>query len=116
MAEAADRQITATLIPGDGIGSEIVEATVTILDALGTPFVWSVQQGGMAAIEQGGDPLPRATLDSIRRTRLALKGPSTHPGWRRVSVCQCVLARGVRCVRQCASGADDHPRTAIRGH
>jgi isocitrate/isopropylmalate dehydrogenase len=52
MAEAADGQITATLIPGDGIGSEIVEATVTILDALGAPFAWDVQQGGMAAIEQ----------------------------------------------------------------
>ena len=89
MAEATDGQITATLIPGDGIGPEIVEATVTILDALGAPFVWSVQQGGMAAIEQGGDPLPPATLDSIRRMKLALKGPLTTPvggGFRSVNV------------------------------
>ena len=89
MAEATGGQINATLIPGDGIGPEIVEATVTILDALGAPFVWSVQQGGMAAIEQGGDPLPPATLDSIRRTKLALKGPLTTPvggGFRSVNV------------------------------
>jgi isocitrate dehydrogenase (NAD+) len=89
MAEAADGQITATLIPGDGIGPEIVEATVTILDALGAPFAWDIQQGGVAAIEQGGDPLPPGTLDSIRRTRLALKGPLTTPvggGFRSVNV------------------------------
>jgi isocitrate dehydrogenase (NAD+) len=89
MAEAAGGQLTATLIPGDGIGPEIVESMVTILDALGAPFAWDVQQGGMAAIEQGGDPLPRATLDSIRRTRLALKGPLTTPvggGFRSVNV------------------------------
>jgi isocitrate dehydrogenase (NAD+) len=89
MAEAAGGQLTATLIPGDGIGPEIVESMVTILDALGAPFAWDVQQGGMAAIEQGGDPLPQATLDSIRRTRLALKGPLTTPvggGFRSVNV------------------------------
>ena len=71
------RQIPATLIPGDGIGPEIVDAVVSILDALGAPFVWDTQQGGMAGIEKGGDPLPEATLDSIRRTKLALKGPLT---------------------------------------
>jgi isocitrate dehydrogenase (NAD+) len=85
----ADRSIPATLIPGDGIGPEIVDAVVAILDAAGAPFAWERQQGGLAAIEQGGDPLPKATLDSIRRTRLALKGPLTTPvggGFRSVNV------------------------------
>ena len=83
------QSIPATLIPGDGIGPEITAAVVEILDALGKPFVWDVQQGGMAAVEKSGDPLPPALLDSIRRTRLALKGPLTTPvggGFRSVNV------------------------------
>ena len=81
--------IPATLIPGDGIGPEITAAVVQILDALGKPFAWEVQQGGMAAVEKWGDPLPAALLDSIRRTRLALKGPLATPiggGFRSVNV------------------------------
>ncbi len=81
--------IEATLIAGDGIGPEVVDATVTVLDALGAPFQWDRQLGGMAAVAQAGDPLPDATLDSIRRTRLALKGPLTTPvggGFRSVNV------------------------------
>ena len=82
-------QIPATLIPGDGIGPEIVEAVVQVLDALGAPFAWDVQQGGLAGITACGDPLPAATLASIHRTRLALKGPLTTPvggGFRSVNV------------------------------
>ena len=85
----AQQSIPATLIPGDGIGPEITHAVVEILGALGAPFDWDEQIGGMAAIEAGGDPLPQATLDSIRRTRLALKGPLTTPvggGFRSVNV------------------------------
>jgi isocitrate dehydrogenase (NAD+) len=67
------------LIAGDGIGPEIVEATLIVLDALGVPFVWEVHKAGMAGLEAVGDPLPQTTLDSIRRTRLALKGPLTTP-------------------------------------
>lgn len=81
--------VPATLIPGDGIGPEIVDVVVEILDALGSPFQWDIQQAGMAGIEASGDPIPRATLDSIRRTRLALKGPLTTPvgdGYRSVNV------------------------------
>jgi isocitrate dehydrogenase (NAD+) len=81
--------IPATLIPGDGIGPEISAAVVEILDALGKPFAWDVQQGGVAAAEKTGDPLPPVLLDSIRRTRLALKGPLTTPvgsGFRSVNV------------------------------
>jgi isocitrate dehydrogenase (NAD+) len=71
--------IEATLIPGDGIGPEITSATVRVLDALGAPFVWETHNAGMAGVEASGDPLPQETLDSIRRTRLALKGPLTTP-------------------------------------
>jgi isocitrate dehydrogenase (NAD+) len=82
-------KIPATLIPGDGIGPEIVDAVIQVLDALGAPFEWDRQQGGMAGIASGGDPLPAATLDSIRRNKLALKGPLTTPiggGFRSVNV------------------------------
>lgn len=79
MQPAEEKLIPATLIPGDGIGPEIVEATVMVLDALGAPFVWEVHQAGMSGVEAFGDPLPQATIESIRRTRLALKGPLTTP-------------------------------------
>ena len=82
-------QIPATLIPGDGIGPEVTESVVAVLDAMGAPFAWDTQLGGLAAIQANGDPLPTATLDSIRRTKLALKGPLTTPvggGFRSVNV------------------------------
>ncbi|WP_282579048.1 isocitrate/isopropylmalate family dehydrogenase [Pseudomonas sp. CYM-20-01] len=72
-------KIPATLIPGDGIGPEVVEATVRVLDALGSPFEWDVQVAGMAGVAAVGDPLPSATLDSIRARKLVLKGPLTTP-------------------------------------
>lgn len=71
--------ISATLIPGDGIGPEIVDATLAALDALGVSFNWDIQQAGLAGVKSAGDPLPPAVLDSIRRTRLALKGPLETP-------------------------------------
>lgn len=79
----------ATLIPGDGIGPEITAATVKVLEATGIDFSWDQQLGGMAAVAATGDPLPEATLESIRRTRLALKGPLTTPvggGFRSINV------------------------------
>src|SRR3954470_20805571 len=72
-------RIPATLIPGDGIGPEVAEATLEVLEAVGAPFEWDRQIAGMAGIERCNDPLPKETLDSIRRTRLALKGPLTTP-------------------------------------
>lgn len=89
MSQSLSNKIPATLIPGDGIGPEIVEAVTQVLEALGAPFAWDMQQGGLAGIEAAGDPLPGATLDSIRRNRLALKGPLTTPiggGYRSVNV------------------------------
>jgi isocitrate dehydrogenase (NAD+) len=71
--------IHATLIPGDGIGPEITDATMRMLAAAGADFTWDRQLAGMAAVTAVGNPLPDATLDSIRRTRLALKGPLETP-------------------------------------
>lgn len=71
--------IPATLIPGDGIGPEIVDATLQVLDALEAPFVWDQQIAGLEGVKAAGDPLPAVTLDSIRKTRLALKGPLETP-------------------------------------
>jgi len=73
------QSIPATLIPGDGIGPEIVDAAVAVLDALGAPFQWDRQIAGLEGVKTAGDPLPPRTIDSIRRTRLALKGPLETP-------------------------------------
>jgi isocitrate dehydrogenase (NAD+) len=89
MQSHTGKVIPATLIAGDGIGPEIVEATVIVLDALRAPFAWEAHKAGMSGVEAFGDPLPQATLDSIRRTRLALKGPLTTPaggGYRSANV------------------------------
>src|SRR6202161_2299584 len=71
--------IPATLIPGDGIGPEIVESVLAVLDALGAPFQWDRQAAGLEGVKTAGDPLPPQTIASIRRTRLALKGPLETP-------------------------------------
>ncbi len=72
-------RIPATLIAGDGIGPEIVEATLAVLEALGSPFEWDRQIAGLEGVTLAGDPLPKKTLDSIHQTRLALKGPLETP-------------------------------------
>jgi isocitrate dehydrogenase (NAD+) len=76
---ASTKSIPATLIPGDGIGPEVTDAALAVLDAMGDPFRWETQQAGMAGVAASGDPLPPETLASIRKTRLALKGPLTTP-------------------------------------
>ena len=79
----------ATLISGDGVGPEIVDAVLEVLDAVRAPFSWDRQVAGMAAMQAHRDPLPPVTLDSIRHTRLALKGPLTTPvggGYRSANV------------------------------
>jgi isocitrate dehydrogenase (NAD+) len=78
-----------TLIPGDGIGPEITAVAVAVLEGTGLRFDWDRQVAGMAAVDRAGDPLPDATVESIRRTGLALKGPLTTPvgtGFRSVNV------------------------------
>jgi len=73
------QRIPVTLIPGDGIGPEIVGATLVALDALAAPFEWDRQVAGLQGVKTAQDPLPPATLQSIRRTKLALKGPLETP-------------------------------------
>jgi len=78
-----------TLIPGDGIGPSITEATVRLLDAAGADITWDPQLAGAAAVTAVHDPLPEATLASIRLTRLALKGPletALGQGFRSINV------------------------------
>ncbi len=80
---------TVTLIPGDGIGPSIADATVRIITAAGAKVDWDSQVAGIAGVSRWGDPMPDATLDSIKRTRIALKGPLETPvgeGFRSVNV------------------------------
>jgi len=77
------------LLPGDGIGPEITKAAVGVLEATGLSFQWDEQLAGVTAIDVTGSPLPDATVESIRRHRIALKGPLTTPvgtGFRSVNV------------------------------
>ncbi len=80
---------SVTLIPGDGIGPEVTEATRRVLEATGIPFKWDYQLAGLVALEEKGDLLPEATLESVRKNKVGLKGPITTPigsGFRSVNV------------------------------
>jgi len=80
---------TVTLIPGDGIGPEIVDGSVRVFEAAGAEVAWERQIAGMAAVEKGLGPLPEETVASVKRTGLALKGPLTTPvgeGFRSINV------------------------------
>jgi isocitrate dehydrogenase (NAD+) len=78
-----------TLIPGDGIGPSITDAAVRVIEAAGVKIAWEKVEAGMTALEKYKDPLPQAVLDSIQKTRVALKGPLTTPigsGFRSINV------------------------------
>ena len=80
---------TVTLIPGDGIGPELARATITVLEATGLSFEWIPVEAGESQIAIHGTPLPENVLESIRETKVALKGPITTPvgeGFRSVNV------------------------------
>ncbi len=80
---------TITVIPGDGIGPEVTEATLEILRAAGADLEYDMQLGGVTALEQVRHPLPQETIDSAERTRVLLKGPLTTPsgsGFRSINV------------------------------
>ena len=80
---------TITLINGDGIGPEISEAVVKIIDATGLKINWDIQTAGSDVIEKEGTPLPQRVLDSIKTNKIALKAPVTTPigkGFRSVNV------------------------------
>ena len=92
------------LIPGDGVGPELTEATRRVLEASGVPFHWELAYAGAEALEKHGTSLPDSVLESIRKNRIALKGPVTTPvgtGFRSVNV---ALRQGLdlyACVRPC---------------
>ncbi|HEV3312814.1 MAG TPA: isocitrate/isopropylmalate dehydrogenase family protein [Chloroflexota bacterium] len=80
---------TVTLIPGDGTGPELTQATVRVLEATGVRFEWDVQNAGENTIASEGTPLPDRVIESIRRNKVAIKGPITTPigtGFRSVNV------------------------------
>jgi len=93
-----------TLIPGDGVGPEVSEATKRVLEATGVQFHWEVKDAGAGALERYGTPLPEQVLESVRENKVALKGPITTPvgtGFRSVNV---ALRQGLdlyACVRPC---------------
>lgn len=80
---------TITLIPGDGTGPEISEATRRVIEATGVSILWDVQEAGVDVFEKEGTPLPQRVIDSIRKNKVAIKGPVTTPvgtGFRSVNV------------------------------
>jgi isocitrate dehydrogenase (NAD+) len=94
-----------TLIPGDGTGPELAAATRRVLEATGVEFNWDVQEAGAdIAPSHAGNPLPDGVIDSIRRSRVAIKGPITTPvgtGFRSVNVALRKTLDLYACVRPC---------------
>lgn len=100
----SDRTYRVTLIPGDGTGPEISEATRRVLDATGVKFDWDVQHAGESVMEEYGTPLPDHVLESIRRNKIAIKGPITTPvgtGFRSVNVALRKELDLYMCLRPC---------------
>src|SRR4051794_27758380 len=97
---------TVTLIPGDGTGPELTEATRRVLEATGVGFEWDVRHAGVDVMEQFGTPLPEETLASIKQNKVALKGPITTPigtGFRSVNVALRHELGLYACLRPCKS-------------
>jgi isocitrate dehydrogenase (NAD+) len=97
-----------TLIPGDGTGPELTEATRRVLEATGVALEWDVRQAGVDVMEEAGTPLPEETLASVRANRIALKGPITTPigtGFRSVNVALRHELGLYACLRPCKSYA-----------
>ena len=93
-----------TLIPGDGTGPEITEAAVRVFEATGVPFEWDVQNAGEDVYHNEGTPLPDRVLDSIKKNKVAIKGPVTTPvgtGFRSVNVTLRQTLDLYSCVRPC---------------
>ena len=97
-----------TLIPGDGVGPEITEATTRVLEATGIAFDWDIQNAGEEVYNQEGNPLPDRVLESIRKNKVAIKGPITTPvgtGFRSVNVALRQSLDLFSCLRPCKSYA-----------
>lgn len=107
---ADGRTHRVTLIPGDGVGPELTEATRRVLEAaaatVGSRFDWDVQEAGVDVMESAGTPLPAATLESVRQNKVAIKGPITTPigtGFRSVNVALRAELELYACLRPCKS-------------
>jgi isocitrate dehydrogenase (NAD+) len=97
-----------TLIPGDGTGPELAEATRRVLEATGVGFDWDIQQAGIDAFVATGNPFPDETLASLRRTKVGIKGPTTTPvgsGFRSVNVLLRKELDLYACIRPCKAYA-----------
>jgi len=97
-----------TFIPGDGVGPELSEATRRVLEATGVGFEWDVQDAGADVMDKYGTPLPDAVLQSIRKNKVAIKGPITTPigsGFRSVNVALRKELDLYACLRPCKSYA-----------
>lgn len=97
-----------TFIPGDGTGPELAEATRRVLEATGVEFIWDENPAGIDAYEAEGTPFPERTLESLRRTKVGIKGPTTTPigsGFRSVNVLLRKELDLYACVRPCKSYA-----------
>lgn len=95
-----------TLIPGDGIGPEVSNATKRVLEATGVRFNWDIMHAGIEVMEEYGTPLPEHVLESIRKNKIAIKGPVTTPvgsGFRSVNVALRKQLELYACVRPCKS-------------
>ncbi len=95
---------TVTLIPGDGIGPEVTEATRRVLEATGVVFNWEIAYAGADIMDKYGTPLPDSVLNSIHKNKVALKGPITTPvgyGFRSVNVSMRKSLDLYACLRPC---------------
>jgi isocitrate dehydrogenase (NAD+) len=95
---------TVTLIPGDGTGPELAEATRRVLDATGVGFEWDVQEAGIDVYEREGTPLPDRVIESIKQNKTAIKAPITTPvgsGFRSVNVALRKDLDLYNCLRPC---------------
>ncbi len=95
-----------TLIPGDGVGPELAEATKACLEATGISFDWDIQSAGLDVLEKEGTPLPDRVIESIRKNKIAIKAPITTPvgtGFRSVNVALRKELDLYACLRPCKS-------------
>jgi isocitrate dehydrogenase (NAD+) len=95
---------TVTFIPGDGTGPELAEATRRVLEATGVEFTWDRREAGLDEYERSGNPFPDETLDSIKRNRVGIKGPTTTPvgsGHRSINVLLRKELDLYACIRPC---------------
>ena len=97
---------TITLIPGDGVGPEIAEATRRVVEATGVAITWEIQDAGEEVYRNEGTPLPQRVIESIRKNKVAIKGPVTTPvgtGFRSVNVTLRQTLDLYCCLRPCKS-------------